>query len=106
MTIYFLFGVGDFLDALGSCRRAQPSGEHGIVAQSERGKKLLASDRDSLVRHCVSPCNPVELLRINQRPVHVPQYGTSRAHLPTSAFTAMRIRILPGRSNAPDAIAV
>jgi hypothetical protein len=60
MTIQFLFGVCDSLDALGSRCGAQPSGDDGIVALTKRGKKLLASDGNALIRHCVPPANPVE----------------------------------------------
>src|SRR5277367_2759741 len=80
IAIEFLLRGRDFLNAFRSRRNTKPPRDDRIVSLSERSEKLFASDGNILIRHCVPPGDPVELLRVNQCSIHIPKYGTDYAH--------------------------
>src|SRR5262249_19231306 len=88
LAVHLLFGVCDLVDALASGCWAKPSGEDRIITLAERRKKLLARDRNTLMRHRVTPGSPMELLRVDQSSIHVPKNRPASAHTqPTFSAT-------------------
>jgi hypothetical protein len=71
--------LADPLDRAGGGIRAEPAWKDPIVLLPEAVEELLVGDRDAFPRQRVAPGNPVQLGRVDERAVEIPEDGAPRA---------------------------
>ena len=80
LPIELFFRVTNLLDYRWGSLFAQPLPENGVVPLSEGGEELFVGDRTTLVGHSVAPRLPMVFGRIDEGPIHVPEYCAINDH--------------------------
>ncbi len=74
--------------AFGIRALAQPPGQDQVVPLAEGVHELIVRDRRACLGHHVAPGLPVELGRVHQRAIEVPEYGFDHGQVGTSVTAA------------------